>query len=119
MVLQLCSPFVQVLPMGNLTYRDSVTYWTSVGLNITDAAALLGSHSLINSALAGGDPVAWSVSMYIAQVNGGITVTNPAASQGPFGVKWTRGTQVWKYTVNDALNSPLVLSVCIFGIRYS
>jgi hypothetical protein len=64
---------VQVLPSSSLDYRGFAQYWSSVGINIRDAAALLGAHSAIDNNK-GGDPVNWSSSLYLAQVRGGATV---------------------------------------------
>ena len=60
----------QVLPAAGVGYREFTQYWQSVGINITDAAALLGAHSAINRT--GGDPINWSTEMYVAQVLTGL-----------------------------------------------
>lgn len=97
----------QVLPAGNMEYREFAQYWLSVGINIKDAAALMGSHSAIDDHEGEGDPVNWSNSLYQAQARpgAGIVVVDDSESEGPNGVEWN-GPGVFKYIVGDAHNAP-------------
>lgn len=84
--------------MFNNQYPQHVAYWSSVGIDIVDAAALLGVHSLVDN-LEGGDPPTWNNMLFQAQVSGGITVFNQSEPEGPEAVTWTHG--IWKFTPNE------------------
>lgn len=56
-----------VLPAGNLEYSDFAHYWSTVGISIRDAAALMGIHSSIDDHGGEGDPV-WVLCFVLSKI---------------------------------------------------
>ena len=100
-----------VLPAADLNYDQFVHYFNSVGINIEDAAALMGSHVVLEDGEGHSDGVQqyqWSNKFYNDQLTGTISVvdtTDPKTGKPAKDVAWSTGNN-WQYTVNDALTAP-------------
>lgn len=78
------------MPPPTVDYTTFINYWSSVGISVRQAAALMGSHSAIENHH-GGAPVQWSNIMFKSMGEGQITVTDPEGLEGAESVAWTEG----------------------------
>lgn len=98
------TPNPDVLPAANLTYGEFVHYWASVGIEIDDAAALMGSHVIMEDGQGHSDGTQqyqWTNKFYTDSTTGTIRVVEGETAQA---VQWSEGA--WQYTVNDAFDAP-------------
>eukprot|EP01135_Chromosphaera_perkinsii_P006885 Nk52_evm40s621 gene=Nk52_evmTU40s621 len=105
----------EVLPSGLLDFKGFAQYWRTVGISIRDAAALMGSHSVVEDGPGRSDGVQqfkWSNKFFSDGTTGII------AKAVGFVVEWSAGR--WHYTPNDGNSVPQnVPSSCPFKKLYS
>lgn len=100
-----------VLPKDDINYGEFLHYFNSVGIDIADAAALMGSHTVLEDGEGHSDgeqQYKWGATYFNDQLTGTISVlptVDPATGRATQQVEWSTGKN-WQYTINDALIAP-------------